>query len=398
MFSNNQRSTSGRGNQKKFQSRPNNNSSLIVSSGSGQRIVTIKNPPRQKKRIVDESIVFQGPLVKAPMNSSRAQISSLPSFNGSSGVRIKHRELLLSPGDSAASLAFALIERFRLNPGSKKTFKWLGTIGPCFETFKFRNVRLHYYPRCPTTTAGSLILSPDYDAADAPPSSEEQCSQNVGTKEDAPWKEIVMAFNAAMLNRTYKGHYIMTDSRFDSSSQDEKTIDPAQFFVCRDSAGVTIPWGKLWIEYDVDLFTPQTPEAPIDQGGGAIVAPTITTGSALPFAVAPHMNYGGLNDIIDNRTTAYPSDQLGTLLRDWKGALTSIGIGTGITVPGTWTAERDGVTLPSLFSDTVLNSAGTKWMHTQDFDLKAGDIIKRTGITATTVSTINGLLAAASYF
>jgi len=138
------------------------------------------------------------------------------------------------------NLGFQNLARLRCNPASVATFRWLSTVAPSFEQYRFKKLKFEYIARCPTTLAGSVLMSPDYDAQDGAPVSEVIQAAYKGSVEDVPWESNVLALEPALLNRAYKAHFTMTDTRFNATTQDENTIDAAQVFISSDTdAGYT---------------------------------------------------------------------------------------------------------------------------------------------------------------
>jgi len=105
-----------------------------------------------------------------------------------------------------------------------------------------------------------------------------------GAIERPVWQDMMITLSPAKLNRSFKSFVCMDDGRFDATSQDSKTIDPAQLFVFSESTVVTL--GKLWVEYEVDLFEPQIPISPNNQGGGNLTFPVTGSFSSSGLSVA----------------------------------------------------------------------------------------------------------------
>jgi hypothetical protein len=165
-------------------------------------------------------------------------------------TRIVHREQL---DTISGSINFNIDGTWNINPGLSTTFPWLSLQARGWEKYKFNNLSFHYYPRCSTSTSGSVMLSPDYDSSDIPPTSEQTASNNLGAVEDAPWKSLCLRFQADLLNSI---RYI----RFANlpTTLDIRLSDVAQLNVITSNGTDTSAWGKLWVEYDVTLMVPTT--------------------------------------------------------------------------------------------------------------------------------------------
>jgi hypothetical protein len=141
-------------------------------------------------------------------------------------------------------------------------------------------LRLCSYTRTGSTTVGSLIMAPDYDAADAAPVSEQIASSYYGAVEDAPWKDICCEFDPQSLGFE---RFIRTGAL--AANLDIKTYDVANLFVCSVDGSGAVPWSKLWWEYDVTLLNPQLPPGGLADAG-TVQGAGVQTG-AVPFGSLP---------------------------------------------------------------------------------------------------------------
>lgn len=191
------------------------------------------------------------------------QRGSRPKFirdSSRNSVRIRHRELLASISGNGL---FSIQSGIALNPGLSASFPWLSTQAQSWERYKFHALEFHYFTRTGTTTPGSVIMAPDYDSSDSSPTSEQIMSAYEDVVEDAPWKDICCKLKQEALNALGPSRYIRTGSI--PPNTDVKTYDAGNFWLAVID-GTAIPWGKLWVEYDVELITPQLPST----GGGSL--------------------------------------------------------------------------------------------------------------------------------
>ncbi len=181
-------------------------------------------------------------------------------------VRIIHEELIASVvGTDAYTTAFT----FALNPGLNGSFPWLSTQAQGWERYRFRRLRFCYYTRTGSNVPGSVMMVPDYDAADSAPVSEQIASVYKDVAEDAPWKDICCDLPESRLNAIGPSRYIRTGAL--SANLDIKTYDAGNLFVLTMD-GTAVKWGKIWVQYDVELITPQLNAA----GGGVIATQAIS--------------------------------------------------------------------------------------------------------------------------
>jgi hypothetical protein len=183
-------------------------------------------------------------------------------------VRIVHRELI---GSITGSVAYAIAQTIALNPGLSASFPWLASQAQSWERYRFNKLKFCYYTRTGSNIPGSVQMVPDYDAADAAPVSEQVASTYEDVEEDAPWKDIECELRPSSLHALGPSKFIRSGALL--ANQDIKTYDAGNFFLATTD-GTAVNWGKLWVEYDVTLMTPQLPP-----GGGGVIASQIVTGT-----------------------------------------------------------------------------------------------------------------------
>jgi len=194
--------------------------------------------------------------------------------------RVVHRELIAS---ITGSTNFTVPQQFALNPGIAATFPWLSAMAQCWQKYKFHKLRFCAYTRTGSNVPGSLMLVPDYDAADAAPATEQVASSYEDVAEDAPWKDICATLSPKAMSGP-EHHFTRTTAL--AVNLDIKTYDVGNLFVCTVD-GTAVNWSKLWVEYDVEFFVPQLPPGgEISPLGGTFTGANTQT-AANPFGVAP---------------------------------------------------------------------------------------------------------------
>lgn len=250
------------------------------SSNQSQGKANGKNRPKNNKRKASAPPPAPAP----PKKRARKQASVAAAYaTGQSGqgakvqqskdsIRIVHREFI---GNLTGSAAFAIASTFALNPGMAATFPWLAGIAKNWETYRFRSLRLCYYTRTGSNVPGSVILAHDPDSSDAAPATELVMTTYESVAEDAPWKDICLVLRALSMHDIGPRKFVRTGVL--AANQDIKLYDSGNLFVGTVD-GTAVPWGKLWVEYDVDLYTPQLPPSGASVAGTA--SNTAGTGSA----------------------------------------------------------------------------------------------------------------------
>jgi hypothetical protein len=169
--------------------------------------------------------------------------------------RIVHRELVAS---LTSNTVFALNFILNAQPGLGQSFPWLSILAQAFEQYRFHRLALRYYTRTGSSTAGSVIIAPDYDASDVQPLTEQIAASYADSTEDAPWKDMLCELKPDRLHPQGVPKFIRTSNLV--ASQDVKLYDGANIWVyTTDGTAAGNPWGKLFVEYDVEFFVPTSP-------------------------------------------------------------------------------------------------------------------------------------------
>jgi len=199
---------------------------------------------------------------------------------------IKHREFI---GNITGSALFQIALTLSVNPGLSATFPWLSIMAQAWEQYKFRKLKFVFLTRTGSNTPGSVIMSPDYDASDAAPATEQIMSTYDGTVEDAPWKDNALVLKTGLLSGAAGPRKFVRTGAL-SPNQDVKLYDVANMFVGVVD-GTSVAWGKLWVEYDIDFWVPQLPSAGPSLGVSTLSG---TTGSAAAIVTAGQNISGSL--------------------------------------------------------------------------------------------------------
>jgi len=185
-----------------------------------------------------------------PTKTKKPKISGNPyAENGS--VRIRHREFL---NDILGSKDFDNTS-FPINPGLKVTFPWLSDIANRFESYKFHELKFEYDPTCTSITPGSVLMAVDFDASDKKAASKQNMMSYHNAVRSAPWSCVEYTSSKPDLLKFGVQRYIRSE---DIPNTDIKTYDVGTFQLATILASDDlVPWGELYVDYDVELFTPQ---------------------------------------------------------------------------------------------------------------------------------------------
>jgi len=163
-------------------------------------------------------------------------------------IVIKRRELIGTVNGGTSFTA----TKYAVNPGIASTFPLLSVQAPQWEQYRFRKLAFEYITRTATTTLGSVILAADYDASDVTPVTEAQLTGYEGAVEDAPWKNITCFIDCSAVSPGPRKFI-----RNGAVPADIKNYDACNFFLGVTEMASTLPVGKLWVDYEVELSIPQ---------------------------------------------------------------------------------------------------------------------------------------------
>ncbi len=208
---------------------------------------------------------------------SKPIVSSSRSLNGDLRIRIRHREYVAEVASvSGAALTLA---SFNINPGLALMFPWLSSIARNFESYVFRGLKFQYRTMCATSSTGKALLNVDWDASDSAPVSKQQFLQERTKADDAVWQNIDLVCDLQDLLKLPQ-RYIRVGT---VSSTDIKLYDVGVLNVATASSNLTGTAGELWVEYDLELITPNVAPPPLS---AKVVGATAITNAAI-FGTAP---------------------------------------------------------------------------------------------------------------
>lgn len=199
-------------------------------------------------------------------------------------IRIAHRELVLA--SVAGSTTFTVQNKLSINPGLAATFPWLAPQAQQWEQYRVHKLDVEYVPIAPTSTQGDLIISPNYDSSDPPPTSEVQAGDNYGSVTDSCWKGFQCRLDVQSMMALSPRRYV----RATAIAGDIKTFDVGKIFICTNNETGTSAIGKIYLDYDFEFFTPQNDPLPSTVplytslfSNHATTTFTTTVAKAMPF-------------------------------------------------------------------------------------------------------------------
>lgn len=175
-----------------------------------------------------------------------------PSVSGDGRIRVRHREYLC---DVLGSVNFA-ITGYAVNPGLGGSFPWLSPIANQFESYLFKNLTFEFETQKSASTSGTVMLTMDFDAADAAPVNKTQFKSYNGSVRSAVWDECCFHAPSANLQKFGVQRYVRSGAL--GANLDIKTYDVGNLFVATQGCADATAIGELYVVYDVELITPQS--------------------------------------------------------------------------------------------------------------------------------------------
>jgi hypothetical protein len=171
------------------------------------------------------------------------------SYSRGGNCRISQREYWK---DITGTVNFTASEGAAINAGNENVCPWLARIAQNFEFYKFHKFKICYEPECSTTTSGFVLLTVDYDTNDPPPLDKQQAMAYKGSVRAAPWTSCEYVCSQADLSRR-KSYF----TRPSQAGSELALYNVGRIFSCTggNPAGVTL--GEIYVEYEVELITPQ---------------------------------------------------------------------------------------------------------------------------------------------
>ncbi len=300
-----------------------------------QRVVML-NPPQQRaqpktrrRRVQRNRNRIQRELTFAPTGMSRVMRMQEPKLqtsisNGRAITIIHHREFLTDINGSVAFDAKA----FPVNPGMIATFPWLASIANNWDSYLFRRLEFSYETACSTVTPGSVMLAIDFDAADPAPTSKLALMTYENAVRSSSWQEC--CYDARVSNLHKFGIQRFTRQSALATNLDIKTYDVGNLFIATSGQADTSPIGELYVDYVVELYTPQinasllAPASKVVSGG--------TVSSAAPFGTAPVVTGAPLDMTATSITFPEAGQYLVSIILSGTSPVCGLPVGTGVTV------------------------------------------------------------------
>lgn len=270
---------------------------LLLISGSHTKLtLSIAEMP---KPMQNKNIKMTGATrVTAPVAKGIVQKLNKPKFSMTKpdgAIHVSHREYV---DDILGSVLYSG-GLLRVNPGLQAAFPWLSTIASSYETYRFTKLKFIFESTSATTHTGAVMMAMDYDPNDASPLSKTQLMAYAGATRSPPWESFEYACSKADLLKLPQK---FVRAGIPSETNDLRLFDVGNihiFTMGQQNANLV---GELYVEYEIDLFTPQLDlltnaeaTSSIIRAGGTIslanwmgISPTFTGGLNISFSSSPY--------------------------------------------------------------------------------------------------------------
>lgn len=237
-MSNNQRST------KKGNSFKNSNGNSAKSKNSGNKSRSVGNNNRANNN------GQRSPNIGRERSMTIVQPRQSMLKNGN--LLIKHREFIQKvPG----SVNFS-VTSIPINPGLPAQFNWLWMIAHQYESYRFRKLSYEFVNSKTGTFAGEVILGIDYDPDDSAPINEQMLQSYWGSRSGCITSPLTLHANMQAANKIPTK--LCRLGLLNDSTTSFVNYDVGDFFVATTDCADTSNIGRLFVDYEVELMTPQT--------------------------------------------------------------------------------------------------------------------------------------------
>lgn len=212
--------------------------------------------------------------VLSPVSYGYRVRSGRPKFKAmSGGVRIKHREYISDVWGHVSSnaLPFA-VTSIQCNPGVSDGFPWLASIANNFEKYRFISLAYQYVNVTGTDQPGRVTLAYEKDPLDPLPSTKGEMFSYVDSVDGAIWDKLKLPVGSS-------SQLFTRNSLIEGS--DLKTYDAGKLILSIGNTTASQVVGELFVEYEVELHTPQPSEC--QSTHYSVGAADTTFGTTTPF-------------------------------------------------------------------------------------------------------------------
>lgn len=292
------------------------------------------------------TVKIKAPIAKTALQRIPKPIFSMPKASDGR-VMVRHREYIT---DISGTVAFGL-STFIVNPGAV-TFPWLQYVAPNYESYRFQSLKFCFETTQATTKIGSVMMAIDYDPNDPAPISKSQLMSYHNAVRGPAWGEFCVVAAAQDLHKLNQ-KFVRSPG---SPVIDPLLYDVGNLFVATSGMSNTDVVGELYVEYVVELMTPQL--TPVPSLNSALINTSGTYTTTTPFGSVQTPAVGNTLPVTFTSGNTFQLGIVGQYLMvlTWT-ASSAINIGTSFVLGSTGSSLIDFVTSPNVFNGTNGTSA-----------------------------------------
>jgi len=288
--------------------------------------------------------------------------------------------------DVNGSVTFATTA-FPVNPGQAATFPWLSKQAAQWEKYYWEYLEFYYKPEvsafAQNGAAGKVILSMDYDAADAPPSSKQQAEDTDPHADAMPYEDLLLQLDPYEMFQMGLSKYVRpgglpgsTDIKtYDSGNLSVSTIANVnatligelhvryavvfEVPVLESSAGGSVPANNQVAWFMSSIAEPETTGVPLTLALATAEANGIAAVNTAGSIVPPAGNYlvdawvtGSAATAVTEQSVAFEKNGAVVGTQAPLTTLAAAAISTELTVGGSWFVTCNGTDALKLVSQT----------------------------------------------
>lgn len=231
---------------------------------------------------------------------------------GRDKVIISRREFIREvSGSASAALALVII------PITPASFPWSSKMDILYESYRFRRCQFEFVPFCASSTAGDIILAPDYDPNDTHVAADGAgaflaMKDSVDTQS---WKPLVCRCDPLDLN---KRKTLFTGIADPAVLNDKRLHYAGNLHVVTASQGATTAIGRLWVDYEIEYETPQLTNTKSGMNETGDIARFVGASNAAFFGAGPGATEGSIPAVMTSSGTT-TSVTTWTFFHFWSG-------------------------------------------------------------------------------
>lgn len=236
------------------------------------------------------------------VKSRRPQVQTVKN-----GTRISGHELIHTLDGSVLFTPYQI----PINPGIA-TFTWLSQQAHGWEKYKFLKLEIVYVPsNAVTTTPGSVFIAADFDAEDPVPETLQALSTYEVQRSGRVYEATTLSVPGRRMNDV-PGHKFIRDTPVAANLS---LYDPCSICIATVDCADASPIGQIWINYEVELISPQTQARHPTAGGLAV----LEGGAASQPAQGVYSFLSFPTPVMNGQTMEVPTNAEGTIFTPPKG-------------------------------------------------------------------------------